>query len=340
MARRFYSREALEDTGSIYWVMIFFISLSIILMMTQSANVRSRGPAQSFADDTVSPLTNIAFKPISMLETFFGTLEDRQRAFEENIALRRELQILRDDKKYVASLENKIAKYETILNVSYDIDTPIEKIAARAVSDIEGPFVRGLLVNAGEKQGVEKGDAIMTTQGMAGHVISVGRTSARVLRIDDLNSRIPVISERSQSVAILAGNNNDYPKLTFVGRGEDWQIGDRVLTSGDEGLLPRGLYIGEVVAFDGEAYHMRPDGLQNSIDWVFIPKFPKLANPDLDAGEIDLGLTEEGELILDSEALDNALTTNQGGSTNQDGPSGATSGEGPSPTNSGEASDE
>lgn len=340
MARRFYSREALEDTGSIYWVMIFFISLSIILMMTQSANVRSRGPAQSFADDTVSPLTNIAFKPISMLETFFGTLEDRQRAFEENVALRRELQILRDDKKYVESLENKIAKYETILNVSYDIDTPIEKIAARAVSDIEGPFVRGLLVNAGEKQGVEKGDAIMTPQGMAGHVISVGRTSARVLRIDDLNSRIPVISERSQSVAILAGNNNDYPKLTFVGRGEDWQIGDRVLTSGDEGLLPRGLYIGEVVAFDGEVYHMRPDGLQSSVDWVFIPKFPKLANPDLDVETARSSTDEEGDPILDPETLDNAIAASQNEDINQDGVTETASGEGPSQTGSDEASDE
>ena len=70
-------------------------------------------------------------------------------------------------------------------------------------------------------------------------MIDVGRRSARVLLITDFNSRIPVVVESSGDQAILEGDNSPVPSLRFLPLKPGFAIGDRVLTSGRGGLLPR-----------------------------------------------------------------------------------------------------
>ena len=91
-------------------------------------------------------------------------------------------------------------------------DIPAQKIVARSVSETNGPFAHSALINAGAAKGAAKGHAVMTVDGLYGHVVRVGQNSARVLLLNDLNSRISVMSHRSQSRAILVGNNKDLPK--------------------------------------------------------------------------------------------------------------------------------
>jgi len=89
------------------------------------------------------------------------SIEDRQRAFEENKVLRQELQSLREDQSSVALLQEKISNYEKILNVEHGTSQSVSKIAARAISDIDGPFVRAILLNSGQNSDLSKGDAVM-----------------------------------------------------------------------------------------------------------------------------------------------------------------------------------
>jgi len=209
------------------------------------------------------------------------SIEDRQRAFEENKVLRQELQSLREDQSSVALLQEKISNYEKILNVEHGTNQSVSKIAARAISDIDGPFVRAILLNSGQNSDISKGDAVMAPSGLIGHIITAGRVSSRVLRVDDLSSRIPVMSERSKAVAILAGDNTDFPKLTFIGRGMDWELGDKVVTSGDEGQLPRGLHIGTVSKKEGNEFRVEVTGLQSPLNMVYVPKFQEIEDPTI-----------------------------------------------------------
>ena len=80
----------------------------------------------------------------------------------------------------------KLARFEQILGSDFGVDVVENKIAARAVSEIDGPFVRSALINAGQKKGVGVGHAVMTVDGLYGHVLRVGANSSRVLRLDCL----------------------------------------------------------------------------------------------------------------------------------------------------------
>jgi len=123
-------------------------------------------------------------------------------------------------------------------------------VAARVVADNGGAFVRSVLVAAGARDGVRKGDAAATGEGLVGRVAEVGERSARVLLLTDINSRIPVVIERSRDQGILAGDNSDNPRLLYLPHGAQLLAGDRVVTSAAGGAFPPGLPVGVVKSVD------------------------------------------------------------------------------------------
>ena len=89
-------------------------------------------------------------------------------------------------------------------------------ITARIVGDSVSAYVRGALLNVGRKAGVAHGQAVVTGEGLAGRIAEVGDNSARVLFVTDVNSRLPVLVERTRERAILAGDNSAQLRLTLA----------------------------------------------------------------------------------------------------------------------------
>ena len=123
-------------------------------------------------------------------------------------------------------------------------------IAARVISDPGGPYVRSVLIRAGQREGVRKGRAVVTAQGLVGRVTEVGEFTSRVMLVTDVNSRIAVIIGATGERAIMAGANADWPKLLHIPRVAGIAKGDRVVTSGHDGVLPPGLPVGEVAEIE------------------------------------------------------------------------------------------
>jgi rod shape-determining protein MreC len=131
-------------------------------------------------------------------------------------------------------------------------------ITARIIGMAGGAFVNTALVNAGRLDGVEAGQAVVTTQGMVGRIVEVGSRSARILLVTDLNSRIPVFVESTRAPAVVAGDNSDSLSLAFIADGASVSAGDRLVTSGEGGLLPPGLPVGIVTGRKGGVWRVQP----------------------------------------------------------------------------------
>src|SRR5690242_4561546 len=69
----------------------------------------------------------------------------------------------------------------------------ISFVTARVIADSGGAYARSVMVDAGRDNGVARGQAAMTGEGLAGRVSEVGTRAARILLITDLNSRVPVV---------------------------------------------------------------------------------------------------------------------------------------------------
>lgn len=250
--------------------------------MTDRGSDRLLLRTQTGAETAISPGLAFLSKPLRATENLIAGFKDRSRAVEENIALKEELYALREDKQRSQVMALKLQRFEQILGANPGADIPAKKIAARAVSEIDGPFVRSALINAGRKEGIAKGHPVMTVDGLYGHVLRAGPHSSRILQLGDLNSRISVMSLRSEARAILSGNNSDLPLLAFVSDRADWREGDSVVTSGDGGVLPRGLPIGRVKKSDAGQLTVILNTTGKNIDWVWIYPFTPIREPQED----------------------------------------------------------
>ena len=257
------------------------------MLFTQRDVAIERRTTPLLISDIQAPIAALLGKPFRSLENTVADIEDGRRALQENKALRSELTALRAETDRLRAMQGRQYRLESLLSVERNGDIPDRRIAARAVSDPSSPFVRSLLIGAGREAGIEDGYAVLSDTGLIGHVVSAGRRSARILRLDDLNSRVAVMSVRTGARAILAGGNTNYPTLAFAADSTQWQAGDRVVTSGDDGRLPQGLPVGTVLSED--QLRVELDFLDKPIDWVFMLPFDGIA----DAQDVDMSSNTE-----------------------------------------------
>ncbi|PKQ02813.1 MAG: rod shape-determining protein MreC [Alphaproteobacteria bacterium HGW-Alphaproteobacteria-12] len=191
--------------------------------------------------------------------------------FDENERLRAENARLLAWKEEALKLQGKVARFEALLNVQ--VDPSIEYASGRVVSDSGGPFVETVLVNVGAEQGARSGQAVVDTDGLVGRLVSTGPKASRVLLLTDLNSRVPVVIEPAHYKAVLAGDNTDWPKLEYLAAQSAISPGDRVVTSGDGGLIPPGLPVGLVIQTSSGDLRVQTFSDRGRLDFVRVLQY-------------------------------------------------------------------
>lgn len=153
------------------------------------------------------------------------------------------------------SMAQRLEAYEAMLNALGE--PPHKGVTARIVAEPGGPFFETLLANAGRAQGVRPDYVALNEGGLVGRVIEVGETSSRILMVTDYNSRVPVLGETSGVRAILFGERDGDGVLDDRPERDPFIPGERVLTSGEGGVFPRGLTVGTVFAREGRGGERR-----------------------------------------------------------------------------------
>lgn len=225
--------------------LIFMLTLAAALLLLGRAETYVFDQARQVVTDLAAPLLELASRPVAVARRVVERTDEYAYVFDENERLRAENARLLAWKEAALKLEAKVARYEALLNVQ--VDPEIKYVSGRVVSDNGGPFVDTVIVNVGRSQGARSGDAVIDSDGVIGRVVATGEKAARVLLLTDLNSRIPVVIEPAHYKAVLAGDNTDWPKLEYLTSTSGISPGDRVVTSGDGGLIPPGLPIGLVI---------------------------------------------------------------------------------------------
>ena len=268
-----------SNSGLTFIALFSAILICVVLIVFQRGEARGSSSLQIATQETAAPLAQLMAVPLRGIEGVASSVGERASTFEDNQALKKEIAILRERQARYDNLAHKVARYEAILGVDTETNIPLKKIAARAIGETDGPFVRSLLINVGRRDGVMIGNPVLSTKGLVGHVINLGPNSARVLRLSDLNSRIAVASARSDATAILAGDNSEQPRLAFISQPENWRAGDRVISSGDDGALPRGLEVGVVVIDKAGGLRVELSSCSDVLDWLWVSPYKRVEAP-------------------------------------------------------------
>jgi rod shape-determining protein MreC len=206
--------------------------------------------------DTLSPVLQMVARPLAAASAAVGAVEDVLTVYRQNEALRQDNERLLKWQDAARRLSAENADLRSLVKLVPD--QPSTAISARVIADSGGAFMRNVLVDAGSRDGVARGQAATTGEGLVGRVSEVGERTARILLLTDLNSHIPVTVERTDEHALLDGDNSDRPRLMFLDPRVPVQPGDRILTSGSGGVFPPGLPVGEVEAIEGGIVRVAP----------------------------------------------------------------------------------
>lgn len=221
-------------------LVLFLITLFLIWRIDSPRVERFRAALV----DRVVPSFDWALAPVTKVTSMIDDFQSYNRIYEQNQELRRELRQMKAWKEAALQLEQENAKLRDLNNVR--LDPKLTYITGVVLADAGSPFRQSVLLNVGKRDGIVDGWATTDGLGLVGRISGVGKNSSRVILLTDSNSRIPVTIQPSGQRAVLAGDNTAQPAIEFLERPDDIRPGDRVVSSGDGGVFPAGLLVGQV----------------------------------------------------------------------------------------------
>lgn len=222
------------------------VSLILLLSSLYAAEASVFKKARETALEAASPVLTLFSGPIGWVRDRVGDVGDYFRVLEQNEALREENAALRQWEDEARSLRSVIAALEE-LDV-YKAPPSSKPINAFVIGEANDAYAHSMIVNAGSNDGAAAGFAAVDERGMIGRIVDVSANASRILLLNDIQSRIPVFVEGSFVEGLLVGRSTSNPTIaiTMLANGDRIEPGQRVITSGAGGVLPRGLAVGVV----------------------------------------------------------------------------------------------
>ena len=245
---------------------LLLILSAIGVLVIGRVDVASMEQVRTQIVDAVAPILDVIGRPVESFNVGVDRIHEIYTVFDANQKLRQERDRLLHWQALARKLEMENRALKGLLN--FNAGPEPRFIAARVVADTGGAFAHSLILNAGERAGVRKGQAAVTGDGLIGRISGVGSRSSRLLLITDLNSRIPIVIESTRIRAVLAGTNAGRPRMIHLPTGAMVAIGDRVVTSGHGGVFPNGLPVGVVTSVTDGIIEIQPYVNRERIEYV------------------------------------------------------------------------
>ncbi len=235
---------------------LLLVFASIALMIIDKVEPTPMEALRARMHDAFTPILDAISRPAATAARFLESVADIADIYRENQELRRDNARLMQWKQAALRLEAENNSLRTLLQ--FQPEPGMAFVTGRVIAAPGGSFVRAFVVTAGRRHGVAKGQAAIAGPGMVGRVVEVGEWSSRILLLTDINTRIPVVLQRSRQRAVLAGDNSEQPQLLYLPADAPIAVGDRVVTSGHGGMFPPGLPIGIVAEVGERAIKVQP----------------------------------------------------------------------------------
>lgn len=236
---------------------------------------------RSAFDSAVKPVNGALAAPVHVVGAGTSWLDDYLFAASENRTLKKQVAELRQYRDAYFVLKDVNERYEKLLNLR--TEPAVEAVTARSVSVTRGPFNNNRLIDAGASRKITFGNPVITDQGLVGRIVGVSPNVSRVLMVTDVTSHVPIMVMRTDARAMMKGDGGCCPKLEFIRGKNVIKKGDQILTSGDGGIFPRGLPVGEADQGVDGVWRVRLYADRAPIDFVKVLLFQDFSRlPDAD----------------------------------------------------------
>lgn len=224
----------------------------LIILVTLSISVltlSSRRPYPTYGPGRVAIAVVAPFQKMIVATTrFFSDIWEHYfflvTVVDDNRALRKQLQQARALNHQLREASQSNERLRKLFDLQQKMTQPL--IAAQVVGKDPSPWFQSVVLDKGLTDGVEKGRPVINPQGVVGIVVEATAHYAKVMLITDPNSAVDAVIQDSRARGIIKGGASGYCVLNYVLRKHDVTVGDPVVSSGMDGVFPKGLPIGQV----------------------------------------------------------------------------------------------
>lgn len=217
---------------------------------TGEADAAGTRVARSWVVGAVSPMERVLHGAGLGARSVWGNYLDLRGARRENVALREQLGRLRLEQTAIAEDALEGQRLERVLQ--FQQSYPGATVAAQVIGTSGSEMSRVLYLDKGAADGLRPDMAVITPDGIVGKVRAVFPTTAphtaQVLLINDQTSGAGVILEQTRVRAVLRGTTEGELEIGNLTPDDRLKAGDRVVTSGGDGIFPRGLPVGTIAS--------------------------------------------------------------------------------------------
>ena len=237
--RSAFLRRGTQQRFSLFVLVI----LSVILIFVETIETRPLNKVRSFVKDVVYRGATIVSFPLKSVNNFTDFLENHLNLYSNYNELIKENNELKNNISKSDFLELENSQLRKL--VDEQIESSSNLVSARIMIDKQSPYLNSFVINIGSNKSIKNGMAVLDGKNFIGRIVDVNFFSSRVLLVSDLNSKIPILSEPSGSHAILSGHGTNELTLEYLSENHGIQDGDKIYTSGKEGIFTPGIVVGK-----------------------------------------------------------------------------------------------
>ena len=250
LSRNLRVQKILNPSSRVFIFAIILFAFSVILFigrfeLTQTAkNLRSQVTSISYS------ISHVVSMPSNLINSGIQSIIDLKKIYQQLDSYNKNQLTSSSSFQDIVSMKLKIAQYEELLNLT--ADSEYDFVTSRIVADFSDKFIGTILIKSNETEKLFVDMPAIGPNGILGRVSSVDNKIARVLLLNNINSRLPVSISENAYQGIMIGQGQKNPIVEYVREYKNINVGDIVSTSGKGGIFPPYLVVGQVASIDGE----------------------------------------------------------------------------------------
>lgn len=223
-------------------IVIVFLNLTVITV-TSRQELEASG-AGRLSIQLLAPLQKVIGHTIRSVRGVWKHYFALVSASRENEELKKALNAAYE--KINRSRETELLNQRLRNFLNFKEKNSLKMIAAEVTGKDASAWFHTIIIDKGKLDGVEKGVPVVVPEGIAGQVIEVSENFSKVLLITDRNSAVDTLIQRTRARGIIKGKLRGQCFLNYALRKHDIEVGDVVISSGLDGVFPKGLRLGRV----------------------------------------------------------------------------------------------
>lgn len=228
-------------------LVLFCVSLFLTAYSSRNPEVARTGFA--IVAEAARPAAVAKTGVVEGVESLWQRYVALQNVYDDNLRLTEELNRAQLENSRLRESKVENMRLREMLGMVREVR--LNGLTANVIGQDPSNWTHAILIDRGSQQGVEPGMAVVDPNGVVGQIVSTSPNASRVLLVTDISSSVDALVQRTRARGIVDGAGAQTPRFRFVLAGQELRKNDLVVTSGMDGVYPKGLVIGRIASVRG-----------------------------------------------------------------------------------------